>query len=139
MFNKTKYCINCSIRQNTVLIGGIKKEIEVRPFLSLLPHFVYSFFTLLTMTTARKSKAWERGQQRPNSTKIKSAKTFLKAFPRTFIPSKYTRYTVVGHGIHITGSTIREKRRPHVQTQLKIDCIQINCVTAHAWAINNQS
>ncbi len=37
--------------------------------------------------------------KRPNSTKIKSAKTFLKAFPRTFIPSKfipskYTRYTV---------------------------------------------
>ncbi len=33
--------------------------------------------------------------KRPNSTKIKSAKTFLKAFPRTFIPSKYTRYTVI--------------------------------------------
>ncbi len=32
--------------------------------------------------------------KRPNSTKIKSAKTFLKAFPRKFIPSKYTRYTV---------------------------------------------
>ncbi len=30
----------------------------------------------------------------PNSTKIKSAKTFLKAFLRKFIPSKYTRYTV---------------------------------------------
>ncbi len=28
------------------------------------------------------------------STKIKSAKTFLKALPRKFIPSKYTRYTV---------------------------------------------
>ncbi len=32
--------------------------------------------------------------KRPNSTKIKSAKTFLKAFLRKFIPSKYTRYTV---------------------------------------------
>ncbi len=32
--------------------------------------------------------------KRPNSTKIKSAETFLKAFPRKFIPSKYSRYTV---------------------------------------------
>ncbi len=32
--------------------------------------------------------------KRHYSTKIKSAKTFLKAFPRKFIPSKYTRYTV---------------------------------------------
>ena len=34
-------------------------------------------------------------QKRRYSTKIKSAKTFLKAHPRKFIPSKYTRYTVV--------------------------------------------
>ncbi len=33
-------------------------------------------------------------QKRRYSTKIKSAKTFLKAHPRKFIPSKYTRYTV---------------------------------------------
>ena len=30
--------------------------------------------------------------KRHYSTKRKSAKTFLKAFPRKFIPSKYTRY-----------------------------------------------
>ena len=33
--------------------------------------------------------------KRRYSTKIKSAKTFLKALPRKFIPSKYTRYTVL--------------------------------------------
>ncbi len=32
--------------------------------------------------------------KRRYSTKIKSMKTFLKAFPRKFIPLKYTRYTV---------------------------------------------
>ena len=32
--------------------------------------------------------------KRRYSTKIKSAKSFLKAFPRKFIPSKYTRYTI---------------------------------------------
>ncbi len=38
-----------------------------------------------------------------NSTKIKSAKTFLKAFPRNFIPSKYTRYTVFArYGYYVT-------------------------------------
>ncbi len=30
------------------------------------------------------------------TTKIKSAKSFVMVHPRKFIPSKYTRYTVVG-------------------------------------------
>ncbi len=34
-------------------------------------------------------------QKGPIPRTFKSAKTFLKAFPRKFIPSKYTRYTVI--------------------------------------------
>ncbi len=45
--------------------------------------------------------------KRPNSTKIKSAKTFLKAFPRKFIPSKYTRYTVCGVGVMQQHTTVQ--------------------------------
>ncbi len=44
--------------------------------------------------------------KRRYSTKIKSVKTFLKAFPRKFIPSKYTRYTVHTYGTHVPDNQV---------------------------------
>ena len=38
------------------------------------------------------------------TTKIKSAKSFVEVHPRKFIPSKYTRYTVIRGNIIMVGS-----------------------------------
>ena len=38
-----------------------------------------------------------RQKAETQTTKIKSAKSFVMVHPRKFTPSKYTRYTVVGH------------------------------------------
>ena len=44
------------------------------------------------------------------TTKIKSAKSFVMVHPRKFIPSKYTRYTVYGRGVGSNFALVRQKR-----------------------------